>query len=218
MKGELQILSRFIVKQFGQDTQGLSGTGAGSVRVAELEPPFTELGRAGRRFVASPGVVANAVAPVTDMPTTASMYAVYNGEPASGKSYLIEALSGYLASGTAAVGATIICGVTTGAQAAVPAAGTGVLVKSASGSALGTRAVYASGLALTNAPAWFPIGGNGQSAGTTPGLGGYPLMLPPGMFIVPPGYCFAMHVLSGAGTSAKYSLGCIWSELELDLE
>lgn len=182
-----------------------------------VESLFAEMSRAGRRFVASPGVIANAQAPVQDCPTTATAYALYNGEAAGGKSYVIDALSFWQASGTAGAGASLLAGVSTAAQASVPAAGTGVVVKSASGSAINTKAVYAAALTLTGAPAWIAVSGNQEPS--TAGVGsGQPLVTVAGLFIVPPGYCLGLHILAPAGTSSKFSVACMWHEIELDLE
>ena len=61
------------------------------------------------------------------------------------------------------------------------------------------------------------VGGlGGQAASAT--VGGHMVSADVGgMFVVPPLYSFAAHIVSGTGTTAKYSVGCIYAEIEADL-
>lgn len=219
MKLDAQLLSKFVAGQFGKsETSPLGLTSNQSLRIALTEGLFSEMSRAGRRFAASPGVIANAQAPVVDMPTTAAAYALYNGETGpQAKSYVIDAVTLHFASGTAGAGGSLIGGVATLPQAAAVANGTGVVIASTSGSSKGTKAKYGAAVTLAGAPAWIPLGGNDLP--TTAGVGaGQPMTVVPGFFIVPAGFCFGMHILAPAGTAAKFSLGVIWHEIEMDLE
>lgn len=218
MRLEGQVLSRFIAKQFGKSETGVHRlTSNQSLATALVESVFAEMSRAGRRFVASPGVIANAQIPVADMPTTAAAYALWNGEPAGGKSYVIDAISFHQASGTAGAGASLLAGVASAAQAAAVANGAGVVVKSASGSSLGTKATFGEAITLAGAPAWMTVGGNQEP--TTAGVGsGQPLTMIAGLFIVPPGYCLGLNILAPVGTTSKFGISVMWHEIELDLE
>jgi hypothetical protein len=218
VKLEAQVLSRFIAKQFGQSGNIQPRlTSNQSTAAALVEALFMDMSRAGRRFVASPGVVANAQAPVQDVPTTAAAYALWNGEAAGGKTYVVDAVSWWQASGTAGAGASLLAGVSSVVQAAAVAAGTGTVIKSASGSSLSSKATLGAAVTLSGAPAWMAVSGNQEP--TTAGVGsGQPLQILSGLFIVPPGFCLGLHFLAPAGTASKFSAAPMWHEIELDLE
>lgn len=178
-------------------------------------PHYYELARSGRIYVASAGVVANAVACVADVATTAAQWALYNGNDTGvgGKSLVILAVGAWQASGTPAVNASLMVGVSGAAQAAALTANTGSVVKSASGSTRTTAAVLAAGATLTSAAAWMNLGGNNQT--TSAGVGSaFPTFDVAGMFIVPPKFVFGINVLSGVGTSAKYGVSVTYAEVE----
>lgn len=191
----------------------IKATNRGSLRTALAEP--ARLCEPASRYVYSPGVVANGIIPVADMPTTAAAMALWNGESAGGKSYAIEVASAHSASGTMGIGASLIVGVTPVAQAAAVANGTGVVLGSCTGDpSSGTRAKFGTGITLTGAPAWVPVA-------TTKGIsevnvGNAMIAYLDGLYIVPPGFCFAMNVLAPVGTTAKYSFSVTWRELILN--
>ena len=193
-------------------------TALGSQAVARVEGKYTETGRAGARFFVSPGVVANAVAPVQDLGTTTAGWALYNGNAAGGKSYEVLMAFAYQASGTSGLGAALLLGSSTLVQAAAVAAGTGTLVKAmGSSSGAGANATLGNAITLAGAPAWVCVASNAQPA--IVGIGSGPLVANlDGLFIVKPGFALGATVLAPAGTTAKYSVGFICNELDLDME
>ncbi len=191
------------------------GTELLSLAVAQVEAPGVEVSRAGLRFVASGGVIANGAAPVQDVPTTTATWMLWNGD--ANKSYCIDYISYFLASGTGAVGSSLLLGLTLAAQAA-PAAATGWTVGTMSGSSIKSKAVVGAAITLTGGtPTWFTGISSYQAAGAGVGTGDQPYV-PQGSLIVPPGYGLGIAILSGAGTTPKFMPSIIWSELALDSE
>lgn len=194
-------------------------TGSSSIAVTHFEPPRTDIGRMGARFCASAGVVANAIAPVTDIPTTASMYVLQNNYAAASRNCLVvEQLGVWHASGTAGLGGMVIGGVPGSPHGSVLANSTGVVgPKSLSASSKQSTASWATGATLAAAPAWIALKELTLISEVAIGKGA--VIDLNGLFIVPPGgYYAAFHVLSPAGTASKFSMSVVWSELQLDLE
>ncbi|MCI0635574.1 MAG: hypothetical protein L0206_16915 [Actinobacteria bacterium] len=195
------------------------GTGAGSMAVAQVEPPRTDLGRMGARFCASAGVVANAIAPVVDVPTTASMYVLQNNYAASSRICLVvEQVGVWHASGTAGLGGMLLGGLPGTPHASALTNSTGVVgPKSCSASAKISTAVWATGATLAAAPAWIALADLTLISEITIGKGAVVVL--DGLFVVPPGgYYAAFHVLAPTGTTSKFSMSAVWSEMTLDLE
>lgn len=189
----------------------------GSLAMAQVEPRYLELTRFGRVYVASGGVVANAVAPVTDCPTTAAAYALYNGYAANTNRCLVPLLvTSRSSSGTMGLGAGLMVGVTSTVQASAVANGTGVVLGYAGGStAVSTSATLGSGVTLAAAPAWITVASVEQPAAVQLGAAMHAWL--DGLFIVRPGCCLGITVLAPAGTTAKYTTDVIWAELQMDL-
>lgn len=192
-------------------------TGFQSKAVAQFEPHYFELSRSGRVFAYSGGVVANAIAPVADVPTTASMYTLWNGESAGGKVLVPLLVSVRASSGTLGLGAALLCGVTTAAQASAVANSTGVVGPGYLGgsSSVTTAAKFATGVTLAGAPAWVAVASDQHVAAISVGAGIQ--FQPQGLFIVRPGFCLGIHVLAPLGTTAKFTADVIWAELNPDL-
>lgn len=197
--------------------QEARATQYGSLAVAQVEPELAELARAGVRFGGGLQIIANAIASVQAIPTTTATLCLYNAEDAGGKSYLVDTLSLFLASGTADKGASLMVAVSPSKIASAPSAATGYGSASLAGSTRSTRAIWGTAVTLPGTPAWLTALANTQDAATTAGSGG-PAARTGGGIIIPPGYGLGIAVLSGAGTAAKYGVSAQWSELALDLE
>jgi hypothetical protein len=182
-----------------------------SVQTASWEPDYFELAREGRLFICSAGVVANHVAAVTDIPTTAAAYALYN--PATSTSVLAVLQVSGTTSGTSGVGgALLICNPQVEATA-VTANTTGVVVKNMSGSSRPFPGFWATGVTLDVAAAWFPIAAVG-SAVVKAAVGPVDLK---GAIIVKPGQLFGAHYYSDTGTSPKIGVNLIVAVLDATL-
>lgn len=211
----------------GHDGNGvdvmLRATNKRSLVVAQFEAPGFEISKANKRFHFGSGVLANAVAPLQEMPTTASMYALQNQYSADSRIHLvIDQVSVFLFSGTGAVGgAVLIAGIPASPHASALSNGTGVVgPKSNTGSTARTsQAVWAAAPTLASTPAWISVGfGPAIPASNvfpcpaiTAEFQNFPLVIRPG------NYYAAFHVLAGAGTGAEYSMSCIYHEVEAEL-
>ena len=190
----------------------------GGAAVTQLLPSGLWLTQHGRTYVASQGVVANAVVCVVDVPTTAAKYALYNGYAITTKTRLIiHRASLWLASGTADTGASLLVGLSSAVQSSAPTAATGAVIKSSSNSTRATSAIFAGATTLAGAAAWESVAAVANGASTPPGTGAVSDDLS-GMFIVSPTYALGFAVLSGLGTTAKWGISIRFSEVELDLE
>lgn len=185
-----------------------------SLAVAQVEPDGAELARAGLRFYGGGQGSATGRAPVASIPTTAAAWELWNGEPAGGKSYFIEAVTIAQISGTAAVGGVILAAITNTAVAS-PTAASNYATSSASKGSQASKAVWADNQTLGATPTWLMLAGNGNPATTTNGGATADVK---GRLCIPPGYALALHYLSGAGTTPLFVASAIWSELALDLE
>ncbi len=207
----------------GGSEQRVRLTNKRSLVVAQYETPGCEVTKANRRFHFGSGVLANAVAPLQEMPTTASMYALQNQYSADSRIHLVvDQVSVFLFSGTAAVGgAVLIAGVPASPHASALSNGTGVVgPKSSTGSTARTSsAVWAAAPTLASTPAWHVIGfGPAIPASNVfpcpavmADLTSFPIIIRPG------NYYAGFHILGGAGTSAEYSMSCIYHEVEMEL-
>lgn len=218
---------RTLVGRFAKASVGTRNvqraTALGSLAVAQTELPRTEVGRAGRYFYGGNQVIANGIAPVTAIPTTAISAGLYNASQ-NGDSLVIDYIAGpWVGSGTPTAGCTLLCGISTAkAAGTIPTANmTGWASRNAQG---GTGRVQASS-ALWDATAtfvaaqtvWFSVGSNMQLAAATVGQGS-PAIVLHGAIVVPPGYEVGFAILSGTGTTPLYGLSVGWAELPLDLE
>jgi hypothetical protein len=194
-------------------------TGSASLAMTSFEPHRTELARMGARFGSSGGVVANAIAPVVDVPTTASMYVLQNNYAAASRVCLVvEQLGVWHASGTAGLGGMVIGGLPASPHASALTNSTGVVgPKSFSASAKQSTAVWATGATLASAPAWVAL--KELTLISEVAIGKGTVIDLSGLFIVPPGgYYAAFHVLAPTGTTSKFTMSAVWSELQLDIE
>jgi hypothetical protein len=216
-----------IVQRWTQGRNGpntpieLALTALGSLRVASLEGPYTELARAGRMFHGGTQIIANGIAPVQAIPTTTATLALVNTDQAGGRSLVIDQLLPFLGSGTPAAGLTLFLTIAAIAAANVPAIGasqpTGYGVAPTRGLSTVSRAVWVTALTLVGNPVWSAVVGGYQAAAANVGQSDQPLEVR-GALIVPPQYALGIAILSGAGTTPLYGIGGRWGELELDLE
>lgn len=188
-----------------------------SAFVDQVLPSRAELVRMGKVFSANLGTVvaATGTACVTDMPTTASLMALWNGNTVASNIHLIILkVATWAASGTMGLGRAMICGTSTASQSAVTK-GTGAVgpTNNLLTSTNISNAVIGQGTTLGGAPAWVVVAGLDTPSAAEIGA---PLVADvEGAFIVPPQFAFGTHVLAPAGTAAKFLGAICWAELAL---
>jgi len=199
---------------FSTSQQFLSQSGLGGLKVSNIEPSRHKLAEAGRIYSWS-SATATAKAPVTAIPTTAAIFALWNGNTAASTLQLSILGIGYFqVSGTAGLGAALIAGVTGTSQTAVTSA-TNAIKGSCSGSTRTSAATFGTDITLGATPSWAIWGGTNQPAAVQVGAGVYvPIN---GELLVPTGCCLGMSVLSPAGTNALYGMSVIYAEIECAL-
>lgn len=191
-------------------------TRLGALRVAQLENNGFELGRVGRSMIGGCTAVADAVAPVTNLPTTTGPVVLYNANQAGGRLYHIKQVSMFYGSGTAgAYGAAPFVGVTPAILATpVTANATGFSVQAARGYGP-TTAFFSTAATIAAGTAWFVLGSDVSGASTVTGPACTFDVRHLGL-IVPPLYALTIGALGDTGTSAKYGFSVAWDELEGD--
>lgn len=209
---------------FGKVSRGevdLQATGYRSLRVAQVEPEYLELARAGRLFIAATSIATNGRAPVTDVPTTTANWCLFN--PATNRNNHLAILEAgfWNSGGTTAVGQTLIGGVTPLPLAtAIAANATGHTVGNTRGANPSGGAVLpflSVNVTVPSMAAQFGILGSMEStADATVGAGG--VWKQGGKHLVPPGHGFAVDIISGAGTSPKLAIYILGAILEVDAE
>lgn len=215
-----------IVKRFSRQAAGSPRvprvTDLDNLAVDITKPFKAELARAGVRNGVVVGNGATFKAPITAYPTTTATWLLFNGEDDGGKCLFIDTVSFFLASGTSAVGGTVIAAVTKSKQhnaGVLPGAYSGTVSGNLSGKAYGGKAVLANAWTIVGGtPLWVPIGvlGSGEAATATIGLGAFCKV--EGGIMVPPQYGLALDLVSGVGTTALYGVAVTWDELEADRE
>lgn len=195
------------------------GTSAGSFSVAQVESRHGELCRSGMLFVASCGVIGNALGAlqtVADVPTTATGTLLYNKTVTPGLCLEILAISAHQSSGTPALNAGLMVS-TPGTVTANPTANaTGGVISNCSGSVKGSNAWIDTGKTFSAAQAWMDVAGNQQSA--TAGVGSSLICWLDGAIIVRAGQAVGANVLSGIGTNHKWGINFLFAQREMDIE
>jgi len=171
-----------------------------------------EFARKGLRFYGGAQASATGRAPSATIPTTGATAILWNGN--AEHSLIIERITMWQLSGTAAVGANILAAITNAAVAS-PTAAANFASTSASKGGRATKCVWGENITLGATPTWGVWQGSGNPATTT--NGGITADIS-GLILIPPGYALALNVLSGTGTSPLFLPTVVWSEAELDLE
>lgn len=213
------IVSRFSGRQGNGSTLAPRLTGSQSLAIAGVESDYEELARAGLIYVASCGVIGNALGAlqtVADVPTTASGTYIYNKSTTGDLCIVLLAVSAHQASGTPAVNAGVLLS-TPGAVGTAPTANaTGGVVASTSGSGRASNIWINTGATFSTAPAWIDVAGNNQSA--TAGVGGSLFCRLDGSFLIRPGQAIGVNILSAVGTNHKWGINFLFCERQVDFE
>jgi hypothetical protein len=210
--------SQGLVKQLGLDFLG-------NPAFSQVLAPRALRAAAGVRFNAVIGNGATFLAPVTAYPTTTLTMALWNGEPDGGKSYFIDKVYAFLASGTPDVGGALLACVTKERQTA-PTLSTGdnggyagTKIGGLSGKLPGaSKAVFINAITALSAPVWFVADSKPQVTATAKvAAAAFEGNLEGGV-VIPPGFMLGLAVLAGAGTNPLFGLGVTWDEIQADLE
>lgn len=184
----------------------------GDQLVAQGLPELTEIVRLGDSWQV---MTATAIAALTAQPTTTGALNLWNGEPAGGKSYVIDSVG----SVEVVVDATqsnctamFVMNNKTPVAAPTDAA---LAIRSLSGRTYGGRARTTVNATVTN-DGWFPTG---NSAAPAPAAAGsawkqfdWPLK---GLYIVPPGGQFCVHAAKVAATASQMQFVIRWHEVQI---
>ena len=189
----------------------------GYILTAQGLPTLSELTRLGNSYVAR---TTTAVAPVIDIPTTAYLIAIWNGELDNGKSYIIDSVFALTVASTAAQQAsTILINVST--QQSLTALANTITPRSLKANqpyrgrariAVNTTTNATDGVAAN----WFPAGTTPEPiAGATNNIGSCTDIDLKGMIIIPPKGILCVSVLSAATTASSVQVGLRWHEVQL---
>lgn len=210
------VINRILKQGNNLDGVPLRLTSASSAAVAQTEPPYSEMTRNGKRFHGGTQIIANGIAPVSAIPTTTATLALYNNDNNNnGLSLVIDWLNVFLASGTPAAGLSVFA--TVAKPTNPPSANaTGMGTAALSGTANGSKALWATALTLPALAVWSAIASTLQPAAANAGQGDNFVDLG-GRIVVPPSYCLGLAIFSGVGTTPLYGVSAHWSEIEYDL-
>ncbi len=205
--GEVLPVSRYNTGT--QPSQNLQLTSQGGALIGLGLPLNAEVVRLGNSYV---GGTTTAIAPVAAIPTTAAHLSIFNGEPAGGKSYIIQRASFVcVVSAAAAIVQQLLCCQTTVAVTSITGT-TGLGPKSLSGRTSNSAATVLSAVTIVNNGVWHPIGPsvNGAAATATIGMGAD--WDANGLYVIPPGGQFCLAVLCSAAGSCTNQIYCTWHE------
>lgn len=224
VKGEVR--TRFAKRTAGDFE--VRQTGFESLAMAQVEPACLEMTRANARFLLGNSAAVTGIAPAQALPTTAAQWAIFNSEPAAGgKTYFLEELGMFLASGTPGVGGILLaCIYQTPAIVGANRAGCSVSAAGKPGNAAastsdGSKAIIAVSQTITNpaTPNWFPVTEN-SSPNVTAFAGSVFLSRRDlaGAIAIPPQYALGLAVVAPAGTTPLFAPFARWVELATDNE
>lgn len=194
-----------------------------SLRAAQVEAPGVEMARSGRSFVGGTTLVAGAVVPVVDLPTTTGPLILFNSSSAGpGQKHLVlKRISVFYGSGTlTATGFGLFAGVTTSVLATPLTANgatnfrTQCVRGSSPPSPLGFIDVAKT---IPSGTAWMHLGGVPVVAAAATTGPAYSVDVSAHPFIVPPLFAVTVGVLGDTGTTAKYGFSLYWDEQEMIL-
>ena len=181
--------------------------------VAQGLPERTEIVRMGDSWQV---MTSTAIAALTAVPTTTGGLNLWNGEPAGGKSYIIDrvqateiVVDATQSNMTALFAMLVRPPVATPTDAALT-------IRSLSGrNAYSGRARTTVNASVTN-DGWFPIGTSAPVAAAAAGSGWKVTDVPlNGLYVVPPGGQFCVHAAKVAATASQMHFSIVWHEAQL---
>lgn len=208
------LIRRANLSDYAEGVTGqIAGNNRGDLFTAQSLPSKAELVRLANSWsIVTPS--ANHFTPVAAMPTTRAEMVLYNGEPANGKSYLIDAVFAIADTSIAAAGVLTLLGQTL-ASGTAPTDNAAVLVNSrackASYAGKAKKAIANTAFAI--ADKWEVLAPSALSSATTAiGLAAYAELN--GGFLIPPGGLFLANMIAGTGAGTAL-IGVVWHEVQL---
>lgn len=185
----------------------------GDQLVAQALPERTEIVRLGDSWQVQN---ATAVAAATALPTTTAGLQLWNGEPAGGKSYVIDSVAAteiVVDATQSDCTALMVCNNKTPVAAPVDA---GLVIRSMSGRTYGGKArTILTATAMVN-DGWFPAGNSVAPAAAVAGSGWKQTDVPlNGLYIVPPGGQFNIQAVKVAAAASQMVYTIRWHEVQL---
>ena len=194
---------------YGEGEGLLAITNRGDLLVAQGISPKASMVRLGDSWSCQIAT-GSAFTHVAGMPTTRAELVLYNGEPSTGKSYIIDSAWWFaLTSITAASGGTLISQV---AAAAAPTDDVAQLINSPIGKVYGGRAKRAVAATTMTANKWSVL--NSMQAGAAVSIGVGLQAEVNGGIILPPGATLGLNVVVGTAIGTGL-IGVSWHEAQL---
>jgi hypothetical protein len=211
---------RFVISKAGLSLTSLRATGTESLAIAVVEPEFTELTRAGRRFFLGQNAATTGIVSTATQVTTAPQWVIWNADPS--RSYVFDHIGAIMTSTGAltAPGGIIVdaCIFQAPAQTGAPSVA-GTVVQSCSAGGFNSKAIIKTGVTITTpaAPTWFNVARSEtiNPVAFTIACINYDLR---GRIIVPPGQGLGIVVYATPTGTPLFTPVAMWSELDLDLE
>lgn len=176
-------------------------------------PPLTSIVNRGASWWAR---TSTAAAPVVAIPTTAALIGIWNGEPDSGKSYVIDSVFVIQVAVTAAVQNIGILANISLSKIPTAIANTIAPLPLKGGARYGGAAKIAVGITLNAEDGavanWMPLGPT-PSPSNTLQIGTIVDYDVKGKIIIPPGGQFSLSALAGAATATSIQIGFRWHEV-----
>lgn len=181
--------------------------GRGDSIVALGLPPQAEIVRMGESYVVTQ---ATAVAPVAALPTTTAQLTLWNGEPDTGRVYVIDSVFAIVVVSAAAASAIGIAAMLNAGKKTGP---TGTLTpKGLAGHPYRGKGTVSLAQAVTD-DLWHPLGPSVVGPASQVGMMiDYPVK---GLYLVPPGHMFSTAVLANTATTITVRQGIRWHEVRM---
>ena len=197
----------------GQEERQLQVDKRNSLLIAHGLPPYTEITRRGGGWQT---MATTAVAALVIRPSTTAMATLWNGEPAGGKSYIIDRAFAHQLVSTAAAGfhSLWLC--------VHPAGMAAVTDDITARNSLSGKKGYVGFSRFDNgatvvADGWFPWGNWGEVEPTGVLPGGHVEAVVEGRIIIPPTAALSLQVVASV-VGNTFTAGFAWYEEQLDLE
>lgn len=181
--------------------------------IAQGLPELTEIVRLGESWQV---ILSTGVAPLTGVPTTTAALVLWNGEPAGGKSYVIDS-AGCVDNAVDATQSNMsTLFVMVGKPPVAAPTDAALVIRSLSGRTYGGRARTVVNPATVVNDGWFPAGTSAPAAAAAAGSGWKALdWALKGMYIIPPGGSFNVHNVKVAATATQGLMFIRWHEVQL---
>jgi hypothetical protein len=185
----------------------------GDMIVAQGLPQLTEIVRLGDSWQVSN---ATPIAALTAIPTTNCGLAIWNGESAGGKSYVIDSVAATEVVVDATQSNMTTLFVMNNKTPVTAITDAGLTIRSLSGRTYGGKArTLLTGTTIVN-DGWFPAGSSAPAAAAVAGSGWKTADVPlNGLYIVPPGGQFNLHASKVAATASQMVFTIRWHEVQL---